>query len=247
MEKIFEQEAQELLKIFTELKSGLSPEIWTRTKQRFHRPFIIEITGTPDSGKTSVISTLTRFFKRAGWRVLNPTEGAEIIKKVPRTTHLYNIRTGIYALSELLDNVYSLDFDLIIFDRAIFDAYCWQEYWWRKNIISKEVAEFNQKFFTQPEIANKIDICFFVVCQAEEALRREAKWALTDKHGETTNPETIKNLIKIWRDCFKKLKNDNQQIFLMDTTKMSPKQMGYFILKQTLKVIGKQLKKIKQG
>ncbi|MEO0084942.1 MAG: hypothetical protein ABIJ94_04395 [candidate division WOR-3 bacterium] len=247
MPKNFEQEAQELLKIFTKLKSGLSSEIFARTKQKFHRPFVIEITGTPDSGKTSVINTLTRFFKRAGWRVLNPAEGAEIIKKVPRTTYLYNIRTGIYALAELLDNTYSLDFDLIIFDRAVYDAYCWQEYWLRKKIISPEVAEFNQKFFVQSEIANKVDICFFVICQAEEAMRREAKWALTEKHGETTNPETIQNLVEIWQDCFKKLQENKAPIILMDTTKMSPKQMGRFILYHTLKVILKRLKNLKQS
>lgn len=236
MKKNFEREAQELLRIFNELKS-----------KNFYRPFVIEITGTPDSGKTSVISTLTRFFKRAGWRVLNPTEGAEITKKVPRTTHLYNIRTGIYALSELLDNVYSLDFDLIIFDRAIYDAYCWQEYWLRKKIIPPEVAEFNQKFFTQPELLNKIDVCLFVICQAEEAMRREAEWALTDKRGETTNSETIKNLVQIWQNCFEKLQKNKAPTVLTDTTKMSPQQMGQLILAHTLKTMRKKIKNLKQS
>jgi thymidylate kinase len=236
--KSFEKEAKEILEFFTELKTG---------SKILYRPFIIEITGTPDSGKTSVIATLTRFFKRAGWRVLNPTEGAEITKKVPRTTHLYNIRTGIYALGELLDNTYSLDFDLVIFDRAVYDTYCWQEYWYRKKIISRQVADVIQGFFRQPEVASKIDTCFFVICSAEEALRREAEWALTVKQGETTNLESIEKLINIWQDCYQRFTELKAPVVLLDTTKMSPKQMGNFILSRTIKAMRERIRKIKQA
>ncbi len=232
--KSFERQAKEILKTLTKLK-----------KRNFHRPFVIEITGTPDSGKTSVINTLTRFFKKAGWRVLNPTEGAEITKKVPRTTHLYNIRTGIYALSELLDNIYSLDFDLIIFDRAIYDAFCWQEYWLKKRESSMVLAYANQKFFTQPGILEKIDICFFVICQAEEAMRRESEWSLTEKQGETTNPESIKNLINIWQYCHWFFAKTGNPAVLLDTTKLSPKKMGEFILVNTIKAMKKRIRKLK--
>ncbi|MDA2936330.1 hypothetical protein MYX06_03880 [Patescibacteria group bacterium AH-259-L05] len=145
MKKNSGQDTEQILKEFIRLKT-----------KKFYRPFVIEITGTPDAGKTSVIHTLTRFFKRQGWRVDNPTEGAEITKKIPRTTHLYNIQTGIYALSELLDNIHSLDFDLLLFDRAIYDAFCWQEYWLRKKVISSTIADAAQKFSANQKSLDKL-------------------------------------------------------------------------------------------
>lgn len=234
MKKNLEQEAEQILKEFTRLKT-----------QKFYRPFVVEITGTPEAGKTSERDALTRFFIRTGWRVNNPPEGAEITKKIPRTTHLYNIRTGIYALSELLDNIYSLDFDLLLFDRAIYDAFCWQEYWLRKNVISHVVADAAQEFFTQSEILKQIDLCFFLVCQPEEAMRREAEWAVTKKHGETTNPESIENLVTIWQDCYKAFDKSNNPVALLDTTDMNPQKMGTIIASKTIRAMKKRLAKIK--
>ena len=234
MKKGSEQKAKKILQTLTALK----------TKQ-FHRPFVIEITGTPEAGKTSVINTLTRFFKRCDWRVHNPTEGAEVIEKVPRINHIYNIRTGIYALSELLDNVYSLDFDLIIFDRGLYDAFCWQEYWLKKEIISLDLAQTNQTFFTQSEILKNIDTCFFVVCQAEESMRRADQWNLSKKQGETTNPETIKNLIDIWKNCHQQFSESGNSVILLDTTEINPQKMGQFILVETIKAMQKRINKLK--
>ncbi|MDA2922407.1 hypothetical protein MYX07_04040 [Patescibacteria group bacterium AH-259-L07] len=234
VKKTSEQDAEQILKEFTHLKT-----------KKFYRPFVIEITGTPVTGKTSIRDALTRFFIRAGWRVNNPAEGAEITKKIPRTTHLYNIRTGIYALSELLDNIYSLDFDLLLFDRAIYDAFCWQEYWLRKKVISNVVADAAQKFFSQPEILKQIDLCFFITCEPKEAMRREAEWAVTEKHSETTNPESIENLITIWQDCYKAFNKSNNPVALLDTTDMNPQKMGNAIVLKTIKAMKKRLAKIK--
>src|SRR3989338_484322 len=83
------------------------------------RPFFLEITGSPAAGKTTTITEFDKFFRRMGFRVLRPQEGAEVIRHIGRDTPLYNIRTGLYALQLLIDLSAGHQYDLVILDRGI--------------------------------------------------------------------------------------------------------------------------------
>lgn len=198
------------------------------------RPFFIEITGTPSAGKTTAIDILDRFFRRQGFKVWKPTEGAEIVRNVSRKDFLYNIRTGLYALETLIDYLSSRDFDLVIFDRAVYDAFCWMLYWQRKGNITLEEREVLQRFFLHPRWARSIDLCLFVICGAEEALRRELQWALTEKLGKTTNPSSINFLLEVWREAHTSLKAKGAPVGLIDTTKLNPREVSERILEEAL-------------
>ncbi|MBU1178961.1 hypothetical protein KKB69_01300 [Patescibacteria group bacterium] len=113
MKKTYESRAQKLLK---KLKRP-------KTEKKVERPFFIEITGSPSSGKTTMISILDPFFRRQGFRVYTPQEGAEVIRHIPRTSHLYNVRTGLYALATLIDASVNDNYDLVIFDRCPYDTF----------------------------------------------------------------------------------------------------------------------------
>src|SRR3989344_1035355 len=106
-EKIFEKKAQEILKY---LKYNI------RYGDFIPRPFFLEFTGSPSSGKTTTITELDKFLRRQGFRVWRPQEGAEVIRHIERTTPIYNIRTGLYALSILLDESFAHKYDVIISD-----------------------------------------------------------------------------------------------------------------------------------
>jgi putative protein kinase ArgK-like GTPase of G3E family len=45
------------------------------------RPIFVEFAGTPKSGKSTCIDTINHFFRRVGYKVLAPTEGAS--KRTP--------------------------------------------------------------------------------------------------------------------------------------------------------------------
>jgi putative protein kinase ArgK-like GTPase of G3E family len=49
--------------------------------QQVKRPRFIEFAGTPKSGKSTCIDTVSHFFRRNGYKVLTPTEGAS--KRTP--------------------------------------------------------------------------------------------------------------------------------------------------------------------
>lgn len=201
------------------------------------RPFFVELTGSPSAGKTTTITELYKFFRRLGFRVLRPQEGAEVIQHIPRTTPVYNIRTGIYALTMLLDESYKHTYDLIILDRGIFDTYAWMMYWQDKGLLTPEECTLVQSFFLSRFWADQTDAAYFMVCEAQEAMRREMRIALSDRMGETTNPDSIVKLISRYTTAFRRLRHDHPQLQLMDTTGMDEQAMVSAVATETLSAL----------
>ena len=201
------------------------------------RPFIFEFTGTPSAGKTTTITELDKFFRRMGLRVLRPQEGAEVIRHIERTAPLYNIRTALYAVSQLVDHAHSHTYDLILFDRCAFDPYCWMMYWEEKGRLSSEEKKLYQDFFLSPFWASYIDGAYFMICDAEIAIQRELKIALSRKLGGTTNPESIRMLEGLYRRAYKQLRGRFPQLKLFNATHLDERRMVEIISDQVLSIM----------
>lgn len=233
-ENVFERQAQKILEY---LKGHL------RYDENFlPRPFFLEFTGSPSAGKTTTITELDKFLRRHGFRVLRPQEGAEVIRHIPRTTPLYNIRTGLYALSKLIDESYGHLYDIVIFDRCVFDVYCWMTYWEEKTKLDQEEKVLIQQFFLSRFWTDKIDAAYFMVCDPKEAMKRELRVALSQKLGETTNPATIKTLVKRYKSAYEILSPKYKQLRLMDTTRVNEQIMIETIAQEILNVFEKKAK-----
>jgi len=233
-ENVFELQAQQIL---TYLKSHL------RYDESFlPRPFFLEFTGSPSAGKTTTITELDKFLRRQGFRVLRPQEGAEVIRHIPRTTPLYNIRTGLYALSKLIDESYGHLYDVVIFDRCIFDVYSWMIYWEEKAKLSQEEKALIQQFFLSRFWTDKIDAAYFMICDSKEAARRELRIALSQKLGETTNSKTVETLVARYRSAYEILSPEYKQLRLMDTTRIDEQVMVETIAREILNIFEKKAK-----
>lgn len=198
------------------------------------RPLFIELTGSPSSGKTTIKKILDTFFRRRGYRVAVPQEGAEVIRHISRKTPLYNIRTGMYALTLLMDFEVDQNYDLVIFDRALFDAFSWMEYWARKGSLTQEERSRYQEYFTDRRWLDKLDASFIVVASPEAVESREREINLTDEDGATTNPKSILLLTDIYRETYKRFSPERGTIQLVDTTKLSKKEMAFDVLEHAL-------------
>jgi thymidylate kinase len=200
-------------------------------------PFMIEFTGSPDSGKTTCIKELDKFLHRHDFRVLMPQEGAEVIRHIPRTTPEYNLRTGLYALEMVIDYAYGHAYDVVIFDRSIFDPYAWMMYWEGKELLTKEERELIQKFFLMRFWVDRIIASFIFVCEPEEAVRRGQRIALSEKLGETSNPEAVRKLIDRYRKMYEELAPTYPQVKLVDTTTMTEGDMVTHIAGITMETL----------
>lgn len=89
------------------------------------RAVFIEFAGTPKSGKSTCIGIVHHFFRRVGFKVLAPAEGAS--KRTPYYLRdnwmAFNTWSASYALMHVLEGRYGSDrYDLAILDRGLFDA-----------------------------------------------------------------------------------------------------------------------------
>ena len=189
------------------------------------RPFFVEISGTPSSGKTTAITKLDTFFRRMGFRVLCPQEGAQVVRHIERTTPLYNLTTGLYALNILIDLSQTHYYDFVIFDRCLFDAYCWMLYWEERKKLNKDELVLIQAFFLSRFWINTIDVAYFMVCDPEKAMEREQRITLTQRLGSYTNPETLKTLALRYKQGFEALRPKFPQLKFFDTTNKTEKGM----------------------
>lgn len=226
MENRFERQAQRILRY---LKSEKRYDL-----AYLPRPFMVELTGSPSAGKTTTVIELDKFFRRMGFRVLIPQEGAEVIRHIPRTTPVYNVRTGLYALTMLVDNSFGHQYDVMVFDRCIFDAYSWMMYWAEKGKLTPEERLIIQTFFVSPFWTSMIDVAYFFVCDPEVAMERELRIALSQKTGETSNPKTIATLVERYKQAYRELQPANPRIFLVDTTHLDERTMVEQVAARTL-------------
>ena len=95
-----------------------------------HLPLFVEFAGTPKSGKSTCIDTVNHFFRRLGYKVLAPTEGAS--KRTPYYLKddlvAFNAWSATYALTHILEGRFGSDqYHLVIMDRGLFDALAWFE------------------------------------------------------------------------------------------------------------------------
>lgn len=189
------------------------------------RPFFIEITGSPDSGKTTTIREMYNSLRKLGFRVLIPQEGAEVIQHIERTTPVYNVRTAMYALCILLDEAHKHTYDIIFLDRGLFDPFVWMEDWHDLGELSTGQKNRFQQFFLDPLWVNLIDCAFFMVCESSEAMRRGQRIAPIKREGMTSNPAKIKKLVDLYRAAYCELKPTYGQLELVDTTRMGEQEM----------------------
>ena len=94
------------------------------------KQFVIEFAGTPKSGKSTCIDIVDHFFRRLGYDILAPSEGAS--KRTPRRLKedlvAYNAWSATYALTQILESRYGADmYQLVLMDRGLFDALAWFE------------------------------------------------------------------------------------------------------------------------
>jgi len=186
-------------------------------------PFTIELLGTPSGGKSTLVRELDKFWKRQGFRVWHPQEGAEAVRYLDRSTPFYNIATGLYAYQLLMQISEGHQYDHVIFERCIFDAYTWMKYWRKLGKLSLETMKMLQESFLLG--APRIDCAVIVICDPDVAMQRETKNELTTQLGNHTRPDKIQFILDCNQESYEELNKNFQNLFLFDTTNLDEKTM----------------------
>ncbi len=161
------------------------------------RPVFVEFSGSPKSGKSTCIDIVGHFFRRQGFRILAPTEGAS--KRTPyylkENLVAFNTWSASYALNHIFDGLYSADrYDISILDRGLFDALVWFELLSIKGDITADVAGKIHSFLLIEDWRTVIDAVFLFQADPSTSMERENKDKLVEDTGRAMNPGFLTDL-----------------------------------------------------
>ena len=188
------------------------------------KPFMIEFSGTPRTGKTSTINSLYDYFKKIGLKtsVVEEFTTSDQYKKVvkPQLDKLSleekNVAIIDYAYNELI-KANAEDNDVVLLDRSINDRMVW-------NNIRRNKKEMSQKVFDELRekygIAAKSLVDYLVLTYADPitAIRRDYNNSLSLAPRSFLNVENISDFnhsVEEMKEFFKEYSNN---VHIIDTT-----------------------------
>lgn len=87
------------------------------------KPFIVEFTGTPEAGKTTVINILYKQFSEMGYKVKLYPESAENTPTIfPKGSFESKLWMNFDTTKHVLEAPFQTEYDIILFDRGAFDS-----------------------------------------------------------------------------------------------------------------------------
>lgn len=185
------------------------------------RPVFIEFSGTPKSGKSTCIDIVGHFFRRTGFRVLAPTEGAS--KRTPYYLKedwvAFNTWSAAYALTHILEGLHSADrYQLAILDRGLFDALAWFQLLLDRGEISSSDCARIHHFLLMDKWRSVIDYVFLFKVEPANSLERENRFALIDEPGRAMNRQLLVELNRAYDAVQEQYKNEFQGFRTIDTS-----------------------------
>ena len=161
------------------------------------RPLFVEFAGTPKSGKSTCIDTVNHFFRRSGYKVLAPAEGAS--KRTPyylkENLVAFNAWSATYALTHILEGRFGSDeYHLVIMDRGLFDALAWFQLLRQKQDITFDECSAIQQFLLIDHWRELVDMIFLFQTDPDTSLQRENHNKLIQEPGRTMNADFLRDL-----------------------------------------------------
>ncbi len=217
---------QEIYKMITALDSQI--------------PYVIEFTGTPRTGKTTLINNLYDFFKKGGFTttVLEEFTTSKRYKETiyPKLKNEYKniINTEIpkYVLNDLNEELTKKQ-DIIIIDRSLFDRMIWMDRLYNKNGATQEEYKNYISKYT-PIIKNKIDIVIGLYTDSLTSLRRDYTANTSLEKRTFLNEENINEYNNSLMNMKELSRKENINFHLFDTTDKSERDISFEVLNTIL-------------
>lgn len=207
------------------------------------KPFVIEFTGTPRTGKTTIINNLYDLFKKAGIKVsmLEEFTTSKKYKKEikPNLKNQYkkivNFEIPRYVKEELECEIKKAN-DIILIDRSLFDRLIWVDRLHLKGELTKEEYEEYKKEYV-PMIKDKIDIIIGTYTDATTSIKRDYKAYLSLEKRSFLNEENVNEYNTSLINIEKLSKKENINFYLFDTTNKSQRECTIDITNKILDCI----------
>ena len=201
-----------------------------------NKPYVIEFTGTPRTGKTTLMNNLYDFFKKGGFTTstLEEFTTSQRYKKeiYPRLKNEYKsvINTEIpkYVL-ENLNMAIDKNNDIILIDRSLFDRMVWMDRLYNKNGVTER--EYNDYIDKYTKIINdKIDIVIGLYTDSLTSLRRDYTANASLEKRTFLSEDNINEYNNSLMNMKELSNKENINFYLFDTTNKSERDISFEIL-----------------
>jgi len=134
------------------------------------RPYIVEVLGTPEAGKTTTIKEVITSLINKGYNVKFIQESAEIVpEEFVKSSIEAHLWMSLHTAQDLLHACVS-NADIIIVDRGILDTLFWDYLYFLKGQLSKEQRDAADNFFKSLDYMP--DFVIILTTSPEEAIIR---------------------------------------------------------------------------
>jgi len=188
-----------------------------------NRPLIVELIGTPESGKTSTGLLLEKILSQSGVRTRLFSEAASTAP-LPRDLRL-SYRFNLWTLGCQLQNLIEAEcstHQVVILDRGPTDSLCWFRYFHAQGQISELAFDQIRGFLESPELIERIDLTYLLHCSAREAVSRKGS------EGQIVNPSILPLLIGAYEAL------DHPRIVSIDTELYAKREIADMIVAEIM-------------
>lgn len=199
-------------------------------------PYVIEFTGTPRTGKTTLINNLYDFFMKKGFTV-DVLEEFTTSKKYKneiypllkdKSKNIINTEIPKYVLNQLEESIKNMK-DIIIIDRSLFDRLIWIDRLYIKQGITKEeYYNFKEKYI--PLIKEKINIVISTYTDSITSIKRDYHTNLSLEERRFLNELNINEFNKSLFNMQELSKKENINFHLYDTTNKNQREISFEII-----------------
>lgn len=196
-------------------------------------PYVIEFTGTPRTGKTTLINNLYDFFKKKGFKVevleefTTSKEYKEKIYPTLKDKYKSVINTEIpkHVLKQLEDAL-DRNPDIIIIDRSLFDRMIWVDRLKLKDGFTDEEYEDYKRLYI-PLIKDKINIVIATYTDALTALKRDYKANLSLEKRSFLSEDNVNEYNRSLLNMKELSMDKNINFYLFDTTNKNQREISF--------------------
>ena len=204
------------------------------------KPYVIEFTGTPRTGKTSLINNLKDFFKKKGFRVCIIEEFTTSLKYKTqiyptlknKSKNVVNTEIPKYVLKDLDDAINS-KYDIIIVDRSLFDRLIWvNRLFLKKGMSDEEYNEYKSTYI--PLIKEKINIIVSLYTDSLTCLKRDYHANLSLENRTFLNEDNVNEYNKSLLNMEKLSIKENINFKMFDTTNKNQREISFEVIDSIL-------------
>lgn len=193
------------------------------------RPIVIEFSGLPNSGKTTLLKNLSVLCENNGIKAKIIQEPAELLPAIiPSGSIAQNIWITLETIQKNLELIYVEDSDFILLDRGLYNQMYWSTLYTENKsyseYISSVIDTFSKMYKMWPDYLYVIDV------DVEESLKR--RMAL-GKSVTFSKEDFLKNYKKKFKEFYEKMDN----VFYLDTTNLSKDDVANEVFNQIRKIM----------